>query len=114
MVKIETDAAMRSDRRNPIQRGMRKIEDLPYGTRSAIANALADRNRSSEFLKTVPEVYPLLSSRTVVQHNYPWYARILYFYYDTSITYYLFCGGTVYNQRTIITAAHCTEDSEQA
>ena len=86
---------------------MRKVETLPDGLRLAVANALSARNRSSEFLGTVPEVAPLLGSEEVVKYKYPWYARMLYFWNDRPD--FLWCGGTVYNERTITTAAHCVE-----
>ena len=91
---------------------MRKFDTLPDGLRLAIANALSARNRSSEFLGTMPEVAPLLASRNVEEYKYPWYVRMLYFRNDRP---YLLCGGTVYNERTIISAAHCVEhDTTQA
>ena len=86
---------------------------MPDGLRSAIVNALLARNRSIEFfgLSETPEIAPIIGGRDAVEYKYPWFARVLYF--PNGQSDYNFCAGTIYNERTIITAGHCAFDVHQ-
>ena len=79
-----------------------------------ISKALLARNREllgSSLADEPPAVAPIIGGTDASEHKYPWHAVVFYFYYD-SPTYGL-CGGTIYNERTIVTAGHCVEDTEQ-
>lgn len=89
-------------------------DSLPLSLRNAIAEVLSARGRDSDFLVTggTPEVAPIIGGRDAPEYKYPWYVLVIYIFYGTDSGYYF--GGTVYNERTIITAAHCAEsDMEQ-
>ena len=111
-----TDATETEYRSRHRPYGMVEIgnNSLPLALESAIADALSARGRDSDFLITgeTPEVAPIIGGRDAPKFKYPWYVLVFYLFYGTNSGYY--CGGTVYNERTIITAAHCAErDMEQ-
>ena len=105
-----------SNRRDPIKRVERKINTLPKPIRSAIVDALLARGHKVDFLSTgetqeTPEVANIVGGTAVVEYKYPWFVTFLYHVYNSDIIW--LCGGTVYDERTIITAGHCAEDTEQ-
>ena len=67
----------------------------------------------------VPEIATIVGGETAggnaaQENKYPW--QVLYFYIpnDNTSEFVWLCGGTILNERTILTAAHCTEvDPEQ-
>ena len=101
------------DRQAPIGQIVMHVDSLPNSLRSAIANALLARNRSLGALgiSDTPDIAPIIGGKNAVEHKYPWYTLVLYFPYDSIYSY--LCGGTIYNERTVITAGHCADDVGQ-
>ena len=95
---------------SPIKRIQIEVDTLPIGLRSVIANTLAARNRPTDFLGTVPEIAPIIGGNDAVEHKFPWHVVVLYFLYTGDG---FLCGGSIYNERTIITAGHCADDVNQ-
>ena len=83
---------------------------MPPALRNRIADAFTTRGRDSSHLRTneIPDVAPIIGGADAAEYKYPWFTHVLYASYDEDFQYY--CGGTVYNERTVITAAHCVED----
>ena len=104
-----TDAGAMStrDRRDAIKRTQREVDTMPDGLRLAIANALSTRNRPTEFLgiSQTPKIAPIIGGRDVMEHKYPWFVQVRYF--PNGQSYYYRCGGTIYNEKTIITSGSC-------
>ena len=110
VICFHTDATAMptGDRRNPIELIQRGIDTMADGLRIAIANALSARNRPIEFLgiSQTPEIAPTIGDRDAVEYKYPWFAQVRYF--PNGESFYYICGGTVYNEKTIITSGFCT------
>ena len=100
--------------RNTIAPREGKISELPLAFRTKVADALAARKRDPSFLLSAeePPVAPILGGNDAPEHKYPWFAHVLYVFLGDP-NFYILCGGSVYNKRTVITAAHCIEDDPE-
>ena len=103
----DTSIWLENDDQDSIERITGKVGSLPNGLRVALANALLARNRSTGALGMIetPDIAPIIGGTDAVEYKYPWYALVMYIWNDGDVGY--FCGGTIYNEKTIITSADC-------
>ena len=92
------------------------VNNLPYGLRNAISKALLAKNLtvpgSSPTDEQPPAISPIIGGNDAPASKYPWHAIVLYMFYSGGA---LLCGGSIYNEKTILTAGHCVDQGvEQA
>ena len=82
---------------------------------SRIANVNRDQDGSSpgpSVDAAPPAVAPIIGGADAAEYEYAW--QVFLYYFDNAATFFIPCGATIVNERTVMTAGHCvSHDTEQ-